>query len=121
MEVSMTQGREHTLIQGERHFAMRRERVNGSERIRVLGELDLSVIGLVDREMERAEASDASRIVLDLEQLEFLDASGIRLLLHLNERSRGNDRRLQISGSGALQVQRVLELTGVSEVLPFED
>jgi anti-anti-sigma factor len=121
MEVSMTQGREQTLTLGERHFAMRRERVNGSERIRVLGELDLAVIGFVDREMERAEASDASRIVLDLEELEFLDASGIRLLLHLNERSQDNGRRLRISGSGAPQVQRVLELTGVDEVLPFED
>jgi anti-anti-sigma factor len=121
MEVSMTQGREQTLTLGERHFAMRRERVNGSERIRVLGELDLSVIGLVDREMELAEASDASGIVLDLEQLEFLDASGIRLLLHLNERSRDNDRRLRISGSGAPQVQRVLKLTGVDQLLPFED
>jgi len=121
MEVSMTQGREHTLTLGERHFAMRRERVNGSERIRVLGELDLAVIGFVDREMERAEASDASRIVLDLEQLEFLDASGIRLLLDLNERSRDSGRSLRISGSGATQVQRVLELTGVDELLPFED
>jgi anti-anti-sigma factor len=117
----MTQGREHRLTLGERNFAMRRERVNNSERIRVLGELDLSVIGLVDREMERAEASDASRIVLDLEQLEFLDASGIRLLLHLEERSQDNDRRLRISGCGAPQVQRVLELTGVDELLPFED
>jgi anti-anti-sigma factor len=117
----MTQGREQTLTLGERHFALRRERVNRGERIRVLGELDLSVIGFVDREMERAEASDASRIVLDLEQLEFLDAAGIRLLLHLNARSRDSGRRLRISGSGAPQVQRVLELTGVDQLLPFED
>jgi anti-anti-sigma factor len=121
MEVSMTQGREHRLTLGERDFAMRSERVNDSERIRLLGELDLSVIVLVDHEMERAEASDASRIVLDLERLEFLDVSGIHLLLDLNERSRGNGRRLRISRSGAPQVQRVLELTGVGELLPFED
>ena len=117
----MTQGREDALALGDRHFAMRSERVNGSERIRMLGELDLSVIGLVDREMERAEASDASRIVLDLEELEFMDASGIRLLLHLNERSQSHGGRLRICGSCAPQVQRVLELTGVGELLPFED
>jgi anti-sigma B factor antagonist len=121
MEVSMTQGREGALQLGHRHFAMRTERVNGSARIRMLGELDLSVIGLVDREMERAEASDASQIVLDLEELEFMDASGIRLLLHLNERSQSTGGRLRISGSGAPQVQRVIELTGVHELLPFED
>jgi hypothetical protein len=33
----------------------------------------------------------------------------------------GNGRRLRISGSGAPQVQRVMELTGVDELLPFEE
>jgi anti-anti-sigma factor len=120
MEVSMTQGREGALELGDQHFAMRSERVNGTERIRMLGELDLSVIGLVDREMERAEASDASQIILDLENLEFLDASGIRLLLHLNERSQSSGGRLRICGSCAPQVQRVIELTGADELLAFE-
>jgi anti-sigma B factor antagonist len=120
MEVSMSQGRDGALTE-DRHFAMQSERVNGSARILMLGELDLSVIGLVDREMERVEASDASRIVLDLDGLEFIDASGIRLLLHLNQRSQGNGRRLRISGSRAPQVQRVIELTGVDELLTFED
>jgi anti-sigma B factor antagonist len=116
----MSQGRDGALTE-DRHFAVQSERVNGSERIRMLGELDLSVIGLVDREMERAEASDASRIVLDLDGLEFMDASGVRLLLHLNERSQGNPGRLRISGCRAPQVQRVMELTGVNQLLPFED
>jgi anti-sigma B factor antagonist len=116
----MSRGRDGAPTE-DRHFAMQSERVNGSARIRMLGDLDLSVIGRVDREMERVEASDASRIVLDLHGLEFMDASGIRLLLHLNERSEGNGRRLRISGTGAPQVQRVIELTGVDELLSFED
>jgi anti-anti-sigma factor len=83
--------------------------------------MDLSVIGRVDREMRRAEATDASRIVLDLDELEFLDASGIRLLLHLNARSLGNGSRLRIRRARSPQVQRVLELTGVGDMLPFVD
>jgi anti-anti-sigma factor len=79
------------------------------------------VIGLIDREMERAEASDATRIVLDLGQLEFMDASGVRLLLHLTARSEGNGRRLRITGHRAPQVRRVLELTGAGERLPLVD
>jgi anti-anti-sigma factor len=117
----MHQGREGTLELGDRHFTVSSKRVNGSEHIRVTGELDLSVIGAVDREMERAEASDATRIVLDLDELEFMDASGVRLLLHLNDRSQNDGRRLRITRAGAPQVQRVLELTGVDELLPFED
>jgi anti-anti-sigma factor len=121
MEVSMTQGREVAPKHERRHFALRSERVNGSEHIAVAGEMDLSVIGLVDREMQRAEATDATKIVLDLDELEFMDAAGLRLLLHLNARSQGNGRRFRISGSGGAQVQRVLELTGVGDLLPFED
>ena len=117
----MPQGREGTLAQEDGHFAVHSERVNRSEHIRVTGELDLSVIGVVDREMERAEATDARRIVLDLDELEFMDASGVRLLLHLRERSQANGRRLRITRAGAPQVQRVLEVTGVGDLLPFED
>jgi anti-anti-sigma factor len=121
MEVQMSQGREGALELDGRRFVVRSDRISGDEYIRVAGEMDLSVIGLVDREVERAEASDATRIVLDLDQLEFMDASGIRLLLHLNARSESDGRRLRITHASAPQVQRVLELTGARELLPFED
>ena len=69
--------------------------------------MDLSVIGLVDREVALAEATDAAKIVLDLEELEFMDAAGVRLLLELKARSESNGRRLRIAGEGSPQVQRV--------------
>jgi stage II sporulation protein AA (anti-sigma F factor antagonist) len=105
----------------ERGFALHTDHLDSGERIRigVEGEMDLSVVDLVDREMERAEATEASRIVLDLDQVEFMDASGVRLLLDVNARSDGDGRRLRIT-SGSPQVRRVLELTGTSELLPIE-
>jgi hypothetical protein len=54
------------------------------------------------------------------DQLEFLDASGIRLLLDLNRRSRMNGGRLRIRPASSPQVPRVLELTGVGELLPIQ-
>ena len=117
----MSQGNEGTREMDPRHFAVRRVRAGGDERVHLLGELDLSVIGSVDREMRRAENSDAARIVLDLGELEFLDASGIRLLLHLSARSKDNGDRLRIAGARSLQVQRVIDLTGTADVLPFLD
>jgi anti-anti-sigma factor len=117
----MSQGNEGTRELDPRRFAMRRERAGADERVHLLGELDLSVIGSVDREMRRAEAGDAATIVLDLGELEFLDASGIRLLLHLNARSQTNGGRLRIAKARAPQVQRVIELTGAARVLPFLD
>ena len=117
----MSQGNEVTRKTDLTRFAVRSERAGGDERVRLLGEMDLSVIGGVDREMQRAEAGDADRIVLDLRELEFLDASGIRLLLHLNDRSKSNGGRLRITRSGFPQVQRVMELTGAARLLPLVD
>jgi stage II sporulation protein AA (anti-sigma F factor antagonist) len=117
----MPQGTEGTSELDPRRFALRSERAGGDQRVRVLGEMDLSVIGSVDREVARAEAGDAARIVLDLEELEFLDASGIRLLLNLNARSKSNGDRLRITKARFPQVQRIIDLTGVGDLLPFLD
>jgi anti-anti-sigma factor len=117
----MSQGNEGTRELDARGFAMRRERAGADERLQLLGEMDLSVIGSVDREMRRVEGGDAARIVLDLDELEFLDAAGIRLLLHLSARSKNNGGRLRITPSRSPQVQRVIEMTGASAVLPLVD
>lgn len=117
----MSQGKATKAAMDGGRFELRSERSGGDERIHLLGEMDLSVIGSVDREMRRAESGDADRIVLDLGELEFLDASGIRLLLHLNARSKSNGGRFRITRSDSPQVQRVIDLTGAGDVLPFLD
>jgi anti-sigma B factor antagonist len=104
----------------DRQFEIISERTSAGHRIEVAGEMDLSVIGELDREVREAEASDSERIVLDLRQLEFMDAAGIRLLLELDERAKGNGRRLRIKSALSPAVRRVFELTGVGEILPFE-
>jgi anti-anti-sigma factor len=118
----MSQGTQ-MLKPWDRRFALHSDRLEGGEQIHVglEGEMDLSVIGRVDREMERAEATDASKIVLDLDELEFMDAAGVGLLLQLNTRSKSNGGRLRIRSAGSPQVQRVLDLTGVGELLPLDD
>jgi anti-anti-sigma factor len=104
----------------ERSFWVESERKDAVEHVRVLGEMDLSVVAELDGEMRRAEATDATEIELDLGQLEFLDASGLRLLLDLNRRSQSNGGRLRIKPASSPHVQRVLELTGVGEQLPIK-
>jgi anti-anti-sigma factor len=116
----MKQGTQGRRDAKDRAFSVQTEHDEAVERVRVLGEMDLSVVGEVDNEMRRAEATDAAEIELDLDQLEFLDASGIRLLLDLNRRSSQNGGRLRIRPATSPQVRRVLALTGVEELLPIQ-
>ena len=83
------------------------------------GELDLDGVDRVTEELERAEASDARQIVLDLSGLTFIDSSGVRMIVCADLRSRPDGKRLRLIRGGA-PVQRVFELTGVLERLPFE-
>ncbi|MFL5908821.1 MAG: STAS domain-containing protein [Solirubrobacterales bacterium] len=115
----MSQGNSGAIELQASQFELRSERTDGEEHIRVSGELDLSVIGEVDREVRRAEATDAPSILLDLHELDFLDASGVRLLLNASARSRANGSRLRITPPSTPQVKRVFELTGVGDILPL--
>lgn len=118
----MTQGNGATPDSGAtsegRCLRVHSERTNGTQKVRLQGEMDLSVVGMVDREVRIAEEGDAPRIVLDLDQLEFVDASGLRLLMHLNARARD---RLRVRRGSSAQVRRMLELSGLDEVLRFAD
>lgn len=117
----MSQGIKGTDELVQRRFSVRSERTGEDERVHLVGEMDLSVVGSVDREMRRAESGDAARIILDLGELEFLDAAGIGLLLQLNSRSKTNGGRLCITRARFPQVQRVIDLTGAGDVLPLID
>lgn len=84
------------------------------------GELDLATAEQLERELLRVEGSDALSIVLDLSALEFIDSTGVRLLLQADARSRANSNRLALL-RGPRAVQRVFELTGILDRLPFAD
>jgi len=99
---------------------LRSRRQGGVHTIALSGELDLATAGDVQRELERAEATDAASIVLDLSGLMFLDSTGVRLLMTAYARSRADANRLTLLRGGPA-VQRVLEITGVAALLPFAD
>ncbi len=58
--------------------------------------------------------------MLDLSGLTFMDSTGARLVLQANARSRADSCRLTLL-RGPRAVQRVFELTGLTELLPFAD
>ncbi len=87
--------------------------------VELLGELDIAGAPNLEEELMRVEATDAPSIVIDLSALEFIDSTGIRLLLMAADRC-ADDSRLTIL-RGPQQVHRVFELTDLVGRLPFAD
>jgi anti-anti-sigma factor len=105
----------------ERHFgslALRSERDGDTHVVALLGELDVGGAPSLEQELLRVEAGDAPAIVIDLGKLEFIDSTGIRLLVMAAERC--GDERLSLR-RGPKQVHRVFEITDLADRLPFAD
>ena len=82
------------------------------------GELDRSTVDLLNQAILEAEATTAREIVVDLSPLEFMDSSGVRLMLMAHARSQADSNRLSlVRGRG--RVQRVFQRTGTERLLPF--
>jgi anti-anti-sigma factor len=86
--------------------------------IELIGELDLDGAPRLEEELRAAETGDAASIVVDLGQLEFIDSTGLRLLVMAAERSAPGRFSLL---RGPKQVHRVFEITDMVDRLPFAD
>ena len=99
-------------------LALRSTREGDAHVIELIGELDLDGAPRLEEELRAVEASDADSIVVDLGGLEFIDSTGIRLLVMACERSAEGRYSLL---RGPRQVHRVFEITDLADRLPFAD
>jgi anti-anti-sigma factor len=65
-------------------------------------------------------ADGLRHVVLDLRGLTFMDVLGLKELIRQNEFARSNHHNLAVV-RGTVAIQRVLELTGVEDVLVLVD
>jgi anti-anti-sigma factor len=85
------------------------------------GELDLMASAELEPELDRlAGAPGVDVVALDLRGLEFLDSSGLRLVVVTERRLDEAGRRLVLV-RGPHPVQRVFEITRMTERLEFVD
>ena len=91
---------------------------DGTARVRLDGELDLSTVPALEARVAALLASGSTRIVLDLAELEFIDSTGLRLILELHGEAARDGFSLALVPGGEA-VQRVFEITGTVQVLPF--
>jgi anti-sigma B factor antagonist len=83
------------------------------------GELDLPGAAVLETEIDSLLADPGvGTIVLDLRGLDFLDSSGLRLVIVTDMRAREEGRRFALV-RGDATVHRVFEITRMSERLDF--
>jgi len=85
----------------------------------VAGELDIAGVPQLDRAIRRAER-DTDVVVVNMRELEFIDSSGVRLLIVTDLRLRSRGSRLVLRGVQA-DVRWCLELVGADRGLELDD
>lgn len=95
---------------------------DGIRAVAVRGELDMSAAPQLESRLEEALSGPGTSLVLDLTGCEFIDSTGIALIVRTWQ-------RLQESGEGGRlvlccvddQVRRMLRLTGVESSIPLHE
>jgi anti-anti-sigma factor len=87
--------------------------------ISVRGELDLSTAPELEGPLEQALESDEGSVLIDLSNCEFIDSTGIALIVRAWQRLQsGENGRALVICSHNDQVRRVLEITGLELSIP---
>lgn len=89
-------------------------------RVTLVGEVDLATVPELDRLLDDLAQRGHSRLLIDLNGLEFMDSTGLTSIMRAVRAADANGHRLTVS-RGSPQVQRLFQLTGVVDRLTFED
>jgi anti-anti-sigma factor len=80
------------------------------------GELDMSGTDRLRVALEQAEEPPSGLLVLDLSKLDFIDSTGLEVLLRAARRAHDSGRRL-IVARPSRYVRRLLEMTAIDQSL----
>lgn len=89
-------------------------------RLELAGELDMANAATLEREIERAEREARGVLTIDLTSLEFIDSTGIAVIVAAHRRL-CEEGRLRLLRSSAPAVKRVMDVTGLESKLPFAE
>ncbi len=101
-------------------FEVQSEASEGVCVISVRGELDLSTAPRLEHELEAASASGEASLVMDFSECEFIDSTGIALIVRVwqrLDRDRGSGRLLLCCVTD--QVRRLFDITGIESSIPI--
>jgi anti-sigma B factor antagonist len=94
------------------------ERENKIRLIKLIGKLDIFGVGETETKFTGYCAGDKVRVVVDLSEVDFLASIGIRLLT-LTAKSVASRGGKMVLLNPILEVQNVLEITGIPAIIPI--
>jgi anti-sigma B factor antagonist len=86
----------------------------------ITGELDLSTAPVLSESIELLRR-DMNALTLDLSELSFMDSTGLRLLIEVDQRAKREQWKLVLIRPQHETAAAVLTATGADSALPFED
>jgi anti-sigma B factor antagonist len=104
----------------QNHFSVEAHSDGRACFVAISGELDLAAAPSLEEELDRALNSGASVIVLDLASLDFIDSTGLSVIVRAHQQAQESGRELGLVNAAA-QVERLLTLTGLAERLGLPD
>jgi anti-anti-sigma factor len=84
--------------------------------VSLCGELDMSGVDRARTAIEQAEAGSPKLLVLDLSQLDFIDSTGLEVVLRAARRAHDDGRRLIVQRPSRY-VRRLLAMTAIDQSL----
>jgi anti-anti-sigma factor len=87
-------------------------------RVFALGALDMATAPVLEAQLAELREAGFRRLILDLSRLDFMDSTGLRLILATDVAARGDGFSIAVV-PGPPAVQRVFETTGTMNVVPF--
>jgi anti-anti-sigma factor len=89
---------------------------SGAVALAVHGEVDLASAPKLEEELDRIIDGGARLVVVKLENVTFIDSTGLRVIITAADRLEGLEGQLFVDGASAA-VAKVLEMTGLIERL----
>lgn len=83
------------------------------------GELDMSTAPELNAELDRLAGDGVRHLLLDLRELTFCDSTGIAAFVRGDNRAAADGGWLRVTGATG-RVARVLQVTGLAEVLRYD-
>jgi anti-anti-sigma factor len=99
-------------------FKIHSELDDGDARLKLVGELDMATVPRVEQAVGALLAQGARSLLIDLSDIAFVDSSGLRMFISLNDRAAVEGFRLSLIRPTDRSLA-VFQITGAEQNLPF--